>query len=367
MLKGDIGAVSGIREPRMLAVRGPASTTGGKSGHDEHHIGLRPDGGHRTMIHWWAWRTQEAPAIVKAALASAFSGAVGALLVRPRKKGHQGYGESEELILDDAKIGLIAWGGSTQRGWTFVEITGRGCELVRDWTELQSGIRALAGYEIRRLDIAFDTFDDNHGFPQTLAAYDAKRFTRRGRRPKRMFTTWDSPHDGREIRIGHRGSDQFFRGYEKGKQVLGLAATSRYLADPKAATFVTLALEHGLTTQDGEAAPELFERWWRHEIELRPKKRRIPPDSIDHRDQIFAGAYPYLQQLLETVSPIVLPARTSKTARADLAHLLDHVNRQFGRKLRAACANSGGDFQAVWALISEDRSPIQQKRVRRGT
>ena len=237
---------------------------------------------------------------------------------RLQQRGKLGFQSSAKLTLDGALVASVMWGGPTQNGRCYADVTGLGCALVPNW-ERAVGALADVSAVLKRVDIAADFYHGEVNYESTKAAFDAGRFARGGRPPKAVELLPSRPEDGRTLYVGSRENDVFFRGYEKGRQL----ASTQY--------------------------PE----WFRLEIELKAVKRKMPPELIEYRDQFFAGSYPYLQDVLPEINPEVL-VYPQRLACDDLGVLLEHIKHQFGPTLYTALAVHGGDFLAVWDRIVGD-------------
>lgn len=282
----------------------------------------------RTIIDWHAGRTKSAPDVVLEGLRPAF-GVVGQWLQLVRSEsGWMGYESSAFLHLCRANIGRVAWGGDTQRGWTYVSLSGAGCAAVDEWDLAQDCLSDLEHWEARRTDIALDCYRGESSHDAVLAAYRSDKFTTRGRPPKLKQIIGEDPADGRTIYIGKRTSDKFLRCYEKGLQL-------------------AQGVE-GCTHIDGVAVDD----WYRVEAELKVKDRPLPVDLIDRRDQYFAGCYPYLGSLLSEVEPEILVNLRVRGPQLNLAAALANIRKQYGRTIFTALSAYGGDIGAVMAKIA---------------
>lgn len=300
----------------------------------------------RTKIDFHAWRFREAvsPDRLHRALGAVFADAPEAPVISPRRHGWKGYEASADLRIGDMEVGLLAWGGEYQKGWAYAGLSGRGCDFVTDWDRAQEALESLPEYEAKRTDIALDTFDPALGFEPTLAAYRAGGFAPAGaggRPPKCEPMKPEREEDSAIIRVGNRERDKYYRGYEKGKQLYGAACLT-------AGGVAGLALP---VSMDGETIVMNMADWFRHELELKPKSAPLPSDLIDRRDQYFAGAYPYLGQVLKGVEPEILVMTRERGPQLDLALLLDVVHRQYGNTLFTALTAYHGDISAVWSKI----------------
>jgi phage replication initiation protein len=285
----------------------------------------------RTIVDWLGFRsrTNDIPGVASA-LKKGF-GAVGNRvgLLRQPDQGWMGYKSTAVIHLDGMRVGRIAYGGEMQKGWAHVDITGAGCQWVEDWSGLQDGIGDLPEFEVRRCDIALDTFKREVTFDSVVNAYERGAFQRGGGRPPKIQKiTGGDERDGRTVYIGKRDQAKFFRGYEKGRQ---LAMKS----PPGVMTHI-----------DGVPVGD----WFRLEVELKVKQAALPVDLIDRRDQYFAGCYPYLSAVLE-VEPEVFVQRREREPQIELEGALANIRRQYGSTLFTALAAHQGDFLRVWERI----------------
>jgi len=308
----------------------------------------------RTAVDWWAWRTKASAAALENALRVAFEGSGYELQFKRRKGGFLGYERSYSLCLADLEVGIVATGGESQRGWSYVSITGQGCQWIEDWSRAQEVAESCGSYEVKRVDVALDTFDGSSDYDQTLAAYRAGGFNLTGRPPKCEPMKPERPEDSAIIRIGNRSSAKYFRGYEKGKQLLGpvFAAAQAKGEDPSLEDFC-----HERITRivDGRIVAVPMLEWWRMELELKPQVSPLPDDVIDRRDQYFAGAYPYLNQVLAGVDAEPLVQRRERGPQLELSLYLAHIRKQYGDGLKTALHAYGGDISAVWEQIVGDK------------
>ena len=280
----------------------------------------------RTKVDWLAGRTHTDPSKLVQALGPSFSVEGQWLNLERRAAGWMGYESSANLRIANMPIGLVAWGGLHQRGWTHVSISGQGCDWVRDWSIAQDCLAGLQGWEARRVDIALDTFKRESSHEAVLASYRSGGFTTRGRPPKLTQVVGEDPTQGRTIYIGKRTGQKFLRCYEKGRQ---------------------LAESQGLESIDGVPVAD----WYRVELECKAKDCDLPADLIDRRDQYLAGSYPYLQQLLVDVEPEILVQTRERVPQLALADLLAHVQTQYGSALFTALVAYHGDISHVWSKI----------------
>lgn len=279
---------------------------------------------------WWGFRTNGEPVEAVEALRGAFG--TSSVEMRVRAGGHMGYTSSADVMLGDMRVGLMAWGGVHQRDWVSIGITGRGCEWVPDWTRAEDAVGELPGIGLRRVDLALDTRDGSVSDAVVGQAYADGEFGPPGAGRPPVIERYQSSDGGRTIYIGRRDQAKFFRGYEKGRELLK---------------------DHpghwqGLITHiDGARVEDLY----RLEVEFKPKHQRLPDDLIERRDQYFAGAYPFLGHVLRDVEPEIFVQRRERGPQLDLDAALAQVRHQYGSTLFTALAAYHGDMLAVWDRI----------------
>lgn len=284
-----------------------------------------------TTVDWYAFRFRGAFEPIAPALKEVFSGVNASVDIKPRKSGWQGYEASADIVLDDAHIGLLAFGGKNQKEWVSVSFSGQGCNWLGDVEAAESVFSELPHYETRRVDIALDTFKRESSHEQVMAAYEKGLFNLGGRPPKISQVLPGEAIDGRTVYIGNRERDKFLRAYEKGYELIKDFHPS---------------LKSQITTIDGAPVGDIY----RLELELKAKSGPLPVDLLERRDQYFAGAYPYLQTVLE-VEPEIFVRKRERSARLDLASALSQIQTQYGATLFTALAAYHGDVGAVWERI----------------
>lgn len=283
-----------------------------------------------TKIDWLGFRTQgQIPETVEAIRAS-FGDMGGALQTKRRKNGWMGYQQSVDLCLDDMHLGLMAYGGESQKGWVSVNLSARGCDWIKDWDVAENAFTSLPDFETRRVDIALDTCKREVTHEKVLEAYRSGLFNANGagRPPKMSQIVPEDPYDGRTIYIGARDQGKFCRGYEKGYEMV------------KDLKHVIISMINGYPIED----------IYRVELELKAKNGPLPLDLIERRDQYFAGAYPYLQQVL-SVEPEIFRQARERGPQMDLEAALATIKHQYGSTLFTALMAHYGDVGAVWEKI----------------
>ena len=291
-----------------------------------------------TTVDWWAFRSLSTVPATRSEVAKAFhaaSGVSSGVTFQARGSGWQGYESSDNIMFGDLPIGVMAYGGKQQNGWVYTSFSATGVHWMRDCDRANETLRFLPNYSLRRVDIALTAQDGSLCHSDVLGAYRAGEFTLRGRPPSLKQILPDDPREGRTIYIGNRANDKFFRGYEKGFEMLA---------------GVPAALRDGCTMIDGAPPEDIY----RLELELKPKTCELPGDLIDRRDQYFAGAYPYLQHVLN-VEPELLNIRPEKVAQMDMDAALAQVRHQYGSTLFTALIAHHGSVGDVWAKICGDK------------
>lgn len=205
-------------------------------------------------------------------------------------------------------IGNLAYGGEFQRGKWFLQLTGKGCGLVKDWRTFETWLEELDA-NISRIDIAADFMEGQYTVDDAVDMFEAGLFQLNNVQPKTGTAgDWLQNREGRTLYIGKAGNGKMLRCYEKGKQ-LG----------------------------------DLESDWVRFEVQLGNRDRKIPLCVLSNPEKYFAGAYPALQQLLEHVEGEAI--RTFRTeGKKTLANLLHHLKRCYGKALHLAATSEQIDL-----------------------
>jgi DNA relaxase NicK len=284
-----------------------------------------------TTIDWLRFRTQGELGEALQAVRALYGGLGECVGFGAHQRGALGFQHSMPLKLADVTLGRVDWGGDSQRGWARVDLTGKGCGFVQDWDALDA-VEALPSAQIRRVDIALTTWQGEITHDQVVRAHAAGKFTLR-RPPNLQTIEHTDAYRGKTCYIGSRTADKFFRAYEKGKQ---------------------LAEQHGigaLGTRISHIEGYRVEDIYRCELELKAEGTDIPWETIERRDQYFAGAYPFCAEVLPGIEPDILQRRPEKGPQRDLGIALATARHQFGRTLYTAAAAYGGDIMRVWDQV----------------
>jgi phage replication initiation protein len=258
------------------------------------------------------------------------------------KHGGNGFQHTALATVGGAQVAWLGWGGASQKGRSFVDVSGQGCGLIRDWQALYGAVEGLPGVKVKRVDIAADFYQGEVTYERVLGAYRRGAFWRGGREPEieHRGPPADRPsQQGRTLYIGKRGNDVLLRAYEKGKKEFGGLPRWEQVCGPEG---------HRRSINGGPWFR--LDQWFRVELELRAKTRPLPLDVLPDRDQYFAGAYPFLQELLPQVEPEIL-VRPQHVAEANLDRALLNIRDQWGSTLFTAITAYGGDIFRVWKRI----------------
>lgn len=289
----------------------------------------------KTTVDWLRFRAKEEPKAILEALRPMF-GDEGFMLKLEPVRGVLGFQYGASILVGDMPLGRMDFGGESQRGWSRVDINGRGCEWVRDWGQL-GAVEDLPAAELRRLDIALTTWDGEVTHDRVIEAHACGRFVTRGRPPALKQIISSDPRAGRTCYVGKREqSDKFMRCYEKGFEL--------------AAKFGA-RMPGEVTHIDGKKVEDIY----RCEVEFKAVGSDIPWETVERRDQYFAGAYPFCADVLPGVEADILMRRPEREPQITLKAALDNLRIQFGPTLYTALHAYQGDIMAVWDKVVGDR------------
>lgn len=321
----------------------------------------------KTNIDWFGFRSKSGPNTIAASMSACFTERHQVTLV-PRKTGWRSFEKSYDLFLTDrhgnpetdcVRVGMLMSGGDAVKGWTMASIDGSGCAWVDDWGRtMDICTEKLETFDLKRVDVALDRYDGSH-FDDVDLAWSAGEFCPPGggKKPKAKPIASRRPEDGQTYYVGSRESAKFYRGYEKGLQVLGPLLTRASDLDPSGNSAVDMLLfkkELRLDTlADGTKEPVLYNLrdWWRDEVEFKPVNQPLPLDLVENRDQYFAGAFPYLAKVLPTAEVQMLCTRRDRMPQVELAKILDIIRGQYGNSIFTALHAYHGDIGAVFDKI----------------
>jgi DNA relaxase NicK len=203
--------------------------------------------------------------------------------------------------------GAIKWNNSNDV--IQLELTGKGCTYVNTYNDYFGIFEAFSKsmeVQIKRIDIAVDTFEKKHGLRFVQQAYSRGSYAgSTGGKPSREDISSGS---GKSIIIGSRHSHKQIIGYEKGRQ-LGYSADSFE-----------------------------YKYWFRHEVRLRARKSQpIPIYALFNPDEFFVGAYPKANcRLIKHVIPRSIKREVIKTIDKKLTDKLAYAKHQVGKTIYGA-------------------------------
>lgn len=291
----------------------------------------------KTTIDWLRFRTHASPETGLRALRGLYGDLGASLRFERLERGKDGFQQACLVALADMPLGRVDFGGDSQRGWVRWNITGKGCEWVKDWDAVED-LQQLPAAEIRRADIALTTWDGEVSHAMVEAAHEAGRFSCGGRPPDLQTILNSNPRAGRTCYVGKRTADKFFRGYEKGFE---LAAKLGPLAQ-------------SCTHIDGHAVEDIY----RCEVELKADASIVPWEVVSRRDHYFAGSYPFLADLLPDVESDIMLRRPERAPQTELLAALANCRIQYGATLHTALAAYHGDIFRVWdQIIGKQHNP----------
>ncbi|AWB68463.1 hypothetical protein C2869_19550 [Saccharobesus litoralis] len=205
-----------------------------------------------------------------------------------------------------------------------LELSGNGCSYVNTseyyFLPLVS-ISKTIRTEIRRIDIAVDSFSKTHGLRFAQQAYSRGDFSpSSGIKPKKRVYSTPS---GKSVVIGSRHSNKQIICYEKGRQL-------------------------GFSKETDE-----YKLWVRFEVKLRSRQgATIPLDAILQPDEFFVGAYPKANRKLITgVQPRSIKREVLKTVDKNLTQKLQYARHQVGKTIYRASTRGLSDEIIVSKII----------------
>lgn len=319
----------------------------------------------KTHVDWFGFRAKDTPDVMVSALSEVMPKHL-ALTLAKRKTGWRSFEDSYDVWITDtrgdqetecARVGMAMSGGDAVKGWSMFSLSGEGCGWVTDWGRAMDVCTdQLSTFELKRVDVALDRFDGSH-WHEVDEAWKAGEFSPPGggKKPKAKPIDSRRPEDGRTYYVGNRESAKFYRGYEKGLQLLGPQISAAQERDPEGFDFASMFFREDvrIENEDGEAKLVTFalRDWWRDEVEFKPVDNPLPLDLVEERDQYFAGAFPYLARVLPTADAHPLITRRERMPQLELAKLLETVRHQYGNSLFTALHAYHGDIGAVWSKI----------------
>ena len=239
-------------------------------------------------------------------------------------KKWSGYQHRIDLILpldrgESINLGLVAYGGESQRGTMHVSLNAQACARITDWSLVYEWSESTNA-SITRVDAAHDDFEG-----QTINIdivrkwYEDGLFNFNGRPPTAQLIDDLGSGKGKTFSVGKRGNAKYIRCYEKGKK---------------------------------EGDPNSL--WFRAELELHNNHILIPWDIVINPGHYLAGAYPcfaYLSIKQEKIKSI------QRAGKINYEHMVKWLRSAAGKGLNAMLQVEDGDIGAVFEQIVRDGLP----------
>ena len=264
----------------------------------------------------WLNCTFPAPLMTPDGFVSLLSRMLGRPVSGVQDHGMLGFTESIKLFAHHGSVcspmGCLAFGGESQGGRWLFQLTGAGCQFVKDWTNIADLLESLGG-KLTRVDLALDFLAGEHSVEEAVTLYQMGGFACGGRNPSsRLDGDWIGIDSGRTLYVGKAANGKMLRVYEKGRQ----------LGDPES-------------------------EWVRFEVQLGSRDRVLPFECLTACDAFFAGCYPALQSMIQTAAEAIPTHRLG--GELPMQHLLYHLKRCYGKVVDVAC----GPLSAEYAQFVE--------------
>lgn len=242
----------------------------------------------------------------------------------PTGKGWNGYKERHTIVgFGEGELGLLAFGGKSQRGSLHVELNAQACALIDNWPALQAWGQQFKA-NVTRIDLAHDDLNgETASINACLAWLRTGPFNLNGRPAKARLIDDLGSGDGKTLYVGKRANGKMLRIYEKGKQ----------LGDRQSP-------------------------WVRVEVEMRNKSRVIPWDACTRPGNYLAGAYPCLAYLSVAQDKI---KTITKAVEISLEASVEHLHQTGGKLINLLMHVHSGD---AFAVVDELKRPGIPQRLK---
>lgn len=306
--------------------------------------------GQKTFIDWFRFRTKSDCQAIFVALQSCFTAGIDCLVLGPQESGKDGWTLRRTLNFADEYIGAIDYGGDSQRGWARVDINGSGSKwLIPE--KAANLIDVLHEPEIKRLDIALDTFDGSVSKEIAFSQHASGGFDRGGRRPGKEI--YDKYESGFTFYVGSRSSSRYIRIYCKGAELL---------KNCKAADLAFIRSNPDIEICWDGVHKSTIDKYVRLEVEFKPKDGFIVPwTALTQRDSFFAGVGPYLASMVDA-SPVRIQGMPSAlTAQLSMYASMEHARIGYGKVIKTRLMQLGDTLEnrlkIFDELVSDEPSP----------
>ena len=320
-MKVDRGELFGDVEARANRIRVESALATPKHvklsfNDNPHTAAVQPDGEQVTMVDWLRVTNNDYASFEQTMGDLAENGGIlfeaGMDVTWKPHKGMHGYAESASILIwkdnDYMTVGNIAYSKEGQNQGGLFELTGTGCKILQVeypalWLELYN-VLAYHDWRVSRADVALDllgAYCQEHGItvPKLMRDADENDLFKSdlNKNPNfvpeiqqagswtKLMTGRITPDDydpqqhcpaGLTFYVGNRkSSDDFFRVYEKGKEILGK-----------------------------QAEPDSIDRSWvriEHEITRKGSGRIIPLDVMIRPDEYFCAGRSNVRAIMEAI------------------------------------------------------------------
>lgn len=281
----------------------------------------------RVHIDWVSFTAKETSDILKQFAVLQIEG----LRFENQKKGMAGYKSVINISKDGEQIGLIGYG--SPHGKNLLTLTGKGCQLIKNWYQFRMWLEILDGYSITRVDLALDFYMGEMTHDKVIEAYNLDKFKALQSSKNPSISIQGSVdgmgrNRGRTIKIGGRNSSKFIRCYEKGlERFAKLFAHNTELNDDQVQFFFKSFDCHEIDENVPEGTSIL--NWYRLEVQFGNADRVLSTDMLTDRDPFFAGAYPFCKEVIE-MEETRKPDRVPNNLETDIEILFKHAREQYG-------------------------------------
>jgi len=309
----------------------------------------------KTFVDWLRFRTKTNYLDVFESLKDCFTAGHDCLLLGDSELGRDGWTFKRSLSFADERIGWIDYGGESQREWVRVDIFGDGCKWINDWHRVASFVDQLQEAELRRVDLALDTFDGSVTYDGVVSQWESGGFDRGGRRPGDKRVISSDRTEGWTFYVGRRASSRFIRVYCKGWEILAKSKAKRL---PFATKEDTKFRWHDLDDSTWSTA----DQYVRIEAEFKPADGYVIPWTIltNQRDSLFAGLGDFPASKVQS-APLRLHAMPSAfLPKLSMHAVIQHAKISYGKGLLTYLMHLGltdeNKLKVMNELISEQPS-----------
>lgn len=232
----------------------------------------------------------------------------GAIFIK-LKTGKNGYHSGFSVQKNKMELAQLFYGSKSnerQNEKPQLQIGGNGKTEHFNWLIFYHYAQFMEKPTITRCDVCNDCFDGSQtievitqahldGMFKTLKSNKNPRITPYGQIQP------DGSNPGRTVYIGSLSSSKSVRFYEKGFEMFKNILNSEESKDELAKKIIEGCISEGSPVEvEGynDNKPIDLAKWLRSEVQFRNSNCEIPIDILVNHDEYFAGAYPYLKEVL---------------------------------------------------------------------